>query len=804
MRYFLTQKLSWNRWTKMPHTTFSWVGLDGSRLLTHCPPADTYASTAEAGDVVRSATANKTAPWINRSMLLFGHGDGGGGPTAAMLESLARFRAVDGMPRVRHASPDDFFDDAATAAAAMDAIGGVPRHHGEMYLQLHRGTLTSQAATKRGNAVAEVALLTADLVTALAASATAAAGGGAGGYAYPAGELGRLWRLLLTHAFHDTLPGSSIAAVYSEAEADYAAVVASSAALVATAVRGGFPSSVTAAPAGAVPGVAVLFPAAVQEPSVLRLGQAFAAAAVAAGALAQPAGPPLGAAFPTAPFTDALREGAAAGDVLVLAAAPPHGVGLFPLVATTAAAAAAGGVHGVSAKPVPAAAGGGYALANGRLAARVDASGLLRQLSVAAAAGGAAVEVLAPGGAGNRLVVWDDALEFWDAWDTSVAGREKGCATDDRTARVSLLADGPLRATVHVVWPRLLPSLPAGAAFAASAQQWLSLDAGAARLDVVVAVDWAAADRQLLRFQVDTAFPTATSYVTGTQFGWQSRPAHANTPAAAAAFEACGQRFADVSAYGGGVALLSDCRYGYSAAAGDGTLWLSLLRAPRCPDPAADVGRVHVVRMALVPHAAAWPDASVPAAADAFAAPPSVVPLTPAAAAAGGGGRGGSLLAGVAIDAGGLPSVRLAAVKLADAADAAAGAAAGGRRPLVVRAYEGLGGTGGVRLRVAAALGWLVRAVATNILEDVPPADSGGSGGGSEAGGGGVGAAAAPPPRRASEGGVPPRELRVSRDGCNGDGLVAVPFAAFQVRTLLLYFAPPAAGGVDAASGMAS
>lgn len=780
---FLTQKLSWNRWSKMPHSTFAWVGLDGSRLLTHCPPADTYASTAEAGDILRSSMGNKTAPWINGSMLLFGHGDGGGGPTAAMLESLSRFSAVDGMPRVRLASPDLFFDEAAKAAASMDRIGGLPVHHGEMYLQLHRGTLTSQGATKRGNALAEVALLTADLVTALAATATVAAGGDGADFEYPSEELGRLWRLVLTHAFHDTLPGSSIADVYKEAEADYESVLASAATLVAAAVRGGFPAasrSLSRSLPGVLSGVAILFRTTMHEPPVLRLPLEFAAAALAVGALNQPAGPPLGASFPTAPFTDDLRVGLAADDMLVLAAEAPRGVGLFPLLVTTAASAVARGVHTVSATLVSPEDGGGYTMKNGLLSAHVDASGLLRHLSIAnneAAGVGGQVEVLAPGGAGNRLVVWDDALMFWDAWDTSVARREKVCTTDDATAHVSLLAQGPLRATVHVQWPRLLPSMPAGATVAAAAQQWLSLDAGSRRLDIVVAVDWAAADRQLLRFQVDTAFSTATSYATGTQFGWVSRPSHANTPGDAAAFETCGQRFADVSAYGGGVALMSDCRYGYSAAAGEGTLWLSLLRAPRCPDPAADVGRVHVIRLALVPHAAAWPVASVPACADAVASPPTVVPVASAA-----DGSGGNLLAGVAIDAGGLPSVRVAAVKLADTpADATAGV----RRPLVVRAYEGLGGTGSVRLRVTTSLGRLVRAVATNILEDVSP--------GSAIGATDVGAGQdppAPPSGRSSESGVRPRDLPVSRDDDTGDGLVRVQFGAFQVRTLLLYFAP--------------
>jgi len=608
---------------------------------------------------------------------------------------------------------------------------------------------------------------------------------------------------VLTHAFHDTLPGSSIAAVYEEAEADYATVVASTGTLVAAALGGGFaaPAEAVAAPASpsaaprppppaVLPGLAMLVAAPPPDAPVLRLPRSVAAAALPADAVTQVAGPPVAAAFAGAPFTDTLHAGTADDDVLVLSATAPAGVGLFPFGVATAAAP---GVPPVTVEAVSPASGGGFAVANGRVAAHIDACGLLRRLSLtpSAADGVAAepVEVIAAGGAGNRLVVYDDALQFWDAWDTSVAGREKPCATDE-AAVVTLTAVGPLRVTVHVVWPRLLPASPPGPAPAAAAQQWLTLDAASSRLDVAVAIDWATPNRQLLRLQVDTAFPTATSFAAGVQFGWVPRPAHANTPGDAAQFEGVGQRYADVSAYGGGVALLSDCRYGYSADAGSGRLWLSLLRAPRAPDPRADVGRVHVVRMALVPHAAAWPVAAVPAAADALCVPPTVVRVP-----AGGMAAGGRTV-GVTLEAGSLPSVRFGAVKLADAPSRVpfstpppspvargGGAAAPSprpapRRPLVVRAYEALGGTGTVRLRVSRSLGRLVRAVATNPLEDV---DVGGRGGG------------APPPPTGRPSGAEPRgplELPVAAAAPGGDGVVVVRFGAFQVRTLLLYFAP--------------
>jgi alpha-mannosidase len=217
---FLTQKLSWNRFTKPEHQTFTWQGIDGSEVLAHFPPADTYNAEASVAELRRSARDYKDHVHSGASLLVFGHGDGGGGPTRAMLETLRRARDLQGVPRTEIGTPSAFFD----------VLEAEPRERptvlGELYLEYHRGTYTSQARTKRGNRRCEAALHDAEFLS-------CAAGGD-----YPRGELERLWRILLLNQFHDILPGSSIRLVYEDAERDLAEVEAGADALCDAALGG--------------------------------------------------------------------------------------------------------------------------------------------------------------------------------------------------------------------------------------------------------------------------------------------------------------------------------------------------------------------------------------------------------------------------------------------------------------------------------------------------------------------------------------------------------------------------------------
>ena len=213
--WFLTQKISWNDTTKFPHHSFLWEGLDGTRILTHFPPSDTYAAWVTTKEMTYTEHNFQDKDLSDRALMLFGYGDGGGGPTREMLGSLRRFRDVEGLPKVEIESPDVFFD-AARRQIVDEAGEEAPVWHGELYLELHRGTLTAQQEMKRG-CREEESLLRA--VEYLCAAATIAA---PGAYAYPAQELDRIWTTLLLNQFHDILPGSAIAWVHRETSADYA------------------------------------------------------------------------------------------------------------------------------------------------------------------------------------------------------------------------------------------------------------------------------------------------------------------------------------------------------------------------------------------------------------------------------------------------------------------------------------------------------------------------------------------------------------------------------------------------------
>jgi alpha-mannosidase len=213
---FLTQKLSWNRFNPPEHHTFRWVGIDGSAVLAHFPPADTYNAEATVPELRRAARDFKDHALSARSLLVFGWGDGGGGPTAHMLETLARVEDLQDVPRTTIGDPEAFFAELADAAEWPEVVG-------ELYLEYHRGTYTTQARTKRASRRAERALHDAELLAAVSDAP------------WPREELDSAWRSLLLNHFHDILPGSSIGEVHARAERDLAEVEA-----VAGAVRDRF------------------------------------------------------------------------------------------------------------------------------------------------------------------------------------------------------------------------------------------------------------------------------------------------------------------------------------------------------------------------------------------------------------------------------------------------------------------------------------------------------------------------------------------------------------------------------------
>ncbi|WP_328906610.1 glycosyl hydrolase-related protein [Streptomyces sp. NBC_00234] len=391
VRWFLTQKLSWNQQNKMPHHTFWWEGIDGTRVFTHFPPVDTYNSQLHASELAHAERNFAEKGRASRSLVPFGWGDGGGGPTREMMERARRLRDLEGSPRVEVEKPSAFF------AAAEEEYGAqAPVWSGELYLELHRATYTTQAKTKQGNRRSEHLLREAELWATVAALRSP-------GYAYPYEALDRVWKTVLLHQFHDILPGSSIAWVHREARDTYEEVRAELADLVAEAVTS----------LGDPEGMVALNSSPYERDQVIEL-DAEATDVLPSGAHTQPLGD---------------------GRTAVLVRTP--GLGAGPLDGSAVAR------HPVTAVRAPE---NCLVLDNGLLRVTVDGDGLVcavRDLD-------AGRDVLAPGHRANLLQLHPDHPNHWDAWD--IDRHYLRSRTDLTEAEsVELVEEGPLRAAVRVV-----------------------------------------------------------------------------------------------------------------------------------------------------------------------------------------------------------------------------------------------------------------------------------------------------------------------------------------------------------------
>jgi alpha-mannosidase len=503
MTRFLTQKLSWNRFNRPDSHTFVWQGIDGSEVLGHFPPADNYNSDVTVGELLYAQRAFKDHESSARSLLVYGFGDGGGGPTRAMLERLRRVRDLQGLPRARAATSDEFYSGLEEEDADRPVVVG------ELYFEYHRGVFTSQAFTKRGNRVCEQLLHDVEFVSTARGS-------------YPREELDRLWKLLLLQQFHDILPGSSIGLVYDDARRDFDELESSLRALLG-------------------PGAAPVNTIGVTRREVVR----------------RPDG------------------------ALVVVEAEPYAAGR---------------------------------LVDARDAVRIDGPTLENaHLRVTLGEDGSVLAVLdretgretlaAPG---NRLELYDDLPVKFDAWDIDPFHFEtrRDCAPAESW---SVLCDGPLRA--EVAFERRVGEQ-------STLRQIVRLDAHARRVEFHTTVEWRESHKLLkVCFPLAVRAPNATYEM---PFAYAERPTHRSTSFDRARYEVPGHRWADLSEHGFGAALLTDSKYGYSCHGGE--LRISLLRAPKSPDPDADMG-THEFAYALYPHAGGWRDGGVVTEARRFNAP---------------------------------------------------------------------------------------------------------------------------------------------------------------------------------------
>ncbi|TKJ37913.1 alpha-mannosidase 2c1 [candidate division LCP-89 bacterium B3_LCP] len=196
--FFLTQKLSWNQVNEFPHHTFKWRGIDGSEVIAHFPPENNYNSQLGPDFLVPAQERFKEKGFLDEFLSLFGVGDGGGGPKAENIEMGLRQHNIEGSPKVNFGKADVFFHRLE------EYKDGLETWVGELYFELHRGTLTSQTRTKTANRQLESRLRAVEFLWSCLSLDE-----------YPADQLDAIWKKVLINQFHDILPGSSITKVYA-------------------------------------------------------------------------------------------------------------------------------------------------------------------------------------------------------------------------------------------------------------------------------------------------------------------------------------------------------------------------------------------------------------------------------------------------------------------------------------------------------------------------------------------------------------------------------------------------------------
>jgi alpha-mannosidase len=424
--------------------------------------------------------------WSDWSLTPYGHGNGGGGPTREMVERARRMADLDGLPRTELGTVGGFFE-AVEAEAASGAP--VPVWHGELYFEMHRGTLTSQVRTKVGNRRNERLLHEAELWWTM--------------LGWPddvASELDGLWKDLLVQQFHDILPGSSIAWVHAEAEAEHARITERLEMLIRAALDCLAPGPVAVASARSR-----------SRAEVVEAPLDLLAAPPGGGPVQQLAGSDGRVAF----LTEVPALGITRGEALPLPA----------------------GREVVLSE---------RSLSNGRLAVEWDDDGAL--VSVRSLEHGR--ELLEPGRRIELELTPDHPVEY-DAWDLEGWTRRRSRRLRG-PATVEVLERGPLLGAVRV------SRADGPSTFAVTYR----VTAGSGRLDLVVDADWHHEEHLLsMAFPIDVRAEQATCDI---QFGHVRRPTHASSSWDAAKFEVCAHRFVDLSEPSFGVAVLNDGRYGHA------------------------------------------------------------------------------------------------------------------------------------------------------------------------------------------------------------------------------------------------
>ncbi|MBF1013616.1 MAG: alpha-mannosidase [Lachnospiraceae bacterium] len=217
---FMTTKISWNDTNRLPYDTFIWRGMDGSEVTTH------FVTTTELNDVtytyngesrpyaIKGVWDNYRNKDLNRDLLIsYGFGDGGGGPTREMIKYIEAAKLMPGIPNVETGRATEYFRKLNETIKENPYNGYLPVWDGELYLEFHRGTYTSQGYNKKMNRFMEYKLREEEMLSVFAEKLF--------NKPYNREEFLKAWKIVLCEQFHDILPGSSIHEVYEDSHEEY-------------------------------------------------------------------------------------------------------------------------------------------------------------------------------------------------------------------------------------------------------------------------------------------------------------------------------------------------------------------------------------------------------------------------------------------------------------------------------------------------------------------------------------------------------------------------------------------------------
>ncbi|HEX6542739.1 MAG TPA: alpha-mannosidase [Ktedonobacterales bacterium] len=562
---FMTTKLSWSETNRIPADTFHWRGIDGSTVLAHfiTTPTlggsslfanmDTYNGALNVPAVRGVWDRYRQKALSGETLLAYGHGDGGAGPTRQHLEQARAIQQLPGMPELRLGRADEFFE---RLRAAVDLNPALPTWDGDLYLEYHRGTYTTQSWLKRTHRQLEGALLLAEWLDAWQWAL--------GPEQVPDRReaLDAAWRMLLLHEFHDILPGSSIATVYWDARQSLTALGEQLGALTSEILVALF----SAAPQGSV---------IVVNPSPLARRELLALPDPGDERVPLVDGQPL----PVQRVSDGVSP--------ALLAELPEVPGRGSLVIEWGTQQTQAGEQAGESELTATEDESSIRLENAYFSLHLDRSGEIVSLQDRRVEGGR--ELIPAGARANVLTAYEDLPREFDAWDIDAYYTRKPYQME--TTGVSLVERGPLRAVVRV--ERRFRS--------STITQQLVLYRANPRIDFETHIDWH--EKHVLlkaAFPLDLRTPHATSEI---QYGAIERPVHRNASWEQARFEVPAHRWVDLSEGDYGVSLLNDGRYGHDVA--DGRIGLTLLRSPTWPDPQADQGE-HTLIYSLYPHLGDW------------------------------------------------------------------------------------------------------------------------------------------------------------------------------------------------------